>query len=1170
MSVNKFVHLHVHSEYSLLDGLSKIKPLLGHVQELGMDQLALTDHGVMYGAIEFYKKAKDLGVKPIIGMEAYTTNIDLHERPDRSKVRNYHLLLLAKNKQGYDNLMKLTSIAHMEGYYYRPRIDKETLQKYSKGLICTSACPAGELAEAFREDDYKKAKKVASWFAEVFGDDYYLEVQRHKYERFLADATHPDIRRELQSQIEYEKQINDGVIKLSRDLGLPIVATNDAHYIKQADARAQDALVCIATGKNVEDTKRLRFIDAPDYYIKSPEEMAELYPDLPDALENTVKAADKCDIELVLGKWFFPQIELPKGKTAPRFLTELVEKGMKEKYTKVSKELKDRVVYELKIIIDRGYAPYFLIYWDMSNWARINHVPINTRGSVAGSVVSYVLGITIVDPIRYNLPFERFLNPFRPSPPDIDMDISDRRRGDMLDYLSTKYGKEKVAQICTFGRMLARASVRDVARVLGYPYSVGDRLAKATPVGSQGFPMTIARALEESVELKQMYDTDPDAKKVIDLAKQVEGNARHTSVHAAGVVVAPSEITDFSPIQLDPSNNEKTITQYEMHASEDVGLVKLDVLGIRNLAILEGAVQLVKKIQGEQVELHTIPLDDKKTFDMLGKGQTMGTFQLNGSGMTKYLVELQPERIEDIMAMIALYRPGPISNIPDYIARKKGKQKITYYHPKMENFLDKSYGILVYQDDLLFTALELAGYNWESVDTFRKAVGKKIPEEMAKQHVIFVEGCMQHSDMTKEEAEGLWKLFEPFQGYGFNKAHAASYGMVSYQTSYMKANYPVCYMCSLLTAESNDTDKIAQAISECRELGITVLPPDINESEIDFTVVPAEGSLENLGIRFGLSAIKNVGNAAISAILEARDESEFVSFADLLARVDGRKVNKKVLESLIKVGALSKFGNRAALIASLDELRAKVAKPKGAENQQDLFSTDDIKQSAQSHQVEFLDNLPEFDKEQLETLERELLGFSLTSKPIKEKIGDLAGLATHRVFDLFEESQRKAIRVAALVSSVRVIFTKKSNQEMAFVKVLDDTGEIELVVFPSTYASTRSFWVENRPLLIHGTVDERDEGVSVIVESVQADTVSKPVGGRGRTTVGTTDKLFVRVPATTTMDQLKAFRTLISRFPGNQPVTLIFEGKNGQKMDLPFKVNWTPELASSIASIFNN
>ena len=1157
--VKNFVHLHVHTEYSLLDGLSRITELFKYVKELDMDQLAITDHGVMYGAIEFVRKAEKAGVKPIIGMEAYTTNVDLRERPERGRFKNNHLLLLAKDEEGYKNLMKLTSIAHLEGYYYRPRFDRKTLEKYSKGLVCTSACPAGEIAQALINESYVKAKEIAKWFVDVFGKDYYLEIQRHRYADFVDDISQQQLKQEVKKLADNEKLINDGIVKLSRDMGIPLVATNDVHYIKPGDATAQDALVCIATGKTVDDIKRMRFIDTPSYYVTSPSEMAELFPDFPDALENSVKIADKCNLEIsTLGKWFFPKFELPDKLTADEYLRKLVFDRVEQRMGKVTAEIKDRIELELGIIGKKGYSPYFLIVMDMVNWANEQGIVTNTRGSAAGSLVSYIIGITTVDPIKYYLPFERFLNPYRPSPPDIDLDIADDRREELINYMRELYGEEKVAQICTFGRMLSRASVRDVARVLGYPYATGDRVAKLIPPPKQGFPVDIPKALVESRDLKELYDTDNDAKNVLDLAHQIEGNARHVSVHAAGVVIAPSDIVEFTPVQKEPSG-EKIITQYEMHASEDVGLIKFDVLGIRNLSILGAAVDNVKTTLGVDVDLRNIPLDDKKTFKMLGKGETMGVFQLSGSGMTRYLVDLKPERVEDLMAMVALYRPGPMAVIPEYIERKSNPKLVKYLDPRMEKFLGSSYGLIVYQDDLLFCALELAGYTWEEADKFRKAVGKKIPEEMAAQKNKFIAGIVTNGQ-TKHFAEELWKLFEPFQSYGFNKAHAASYGIVAYQTAYMKANYPVEFMCALLTAESNDTDKISLAINECKRIKIRVLPPDINYSEIGFSIVEDKKSLDGKAIRFGLSAIKHVGNAAIEAILDARKSGKFKSFTDFIARADSRKVNKKVLESLIKVGALSSFGKRAALLSSMDDIRTKVAHSATNTNQQGLFSDSELKNSATKSSSELLAEVDEFTEEELQSLERELLGLSLSAKPISEVIGNLAHLATHKIQDIStEEHLHSLVKIAAVVSEVRVIITKTSGQEMAFVKVHDDTGTIDLVVFPKLYQSTRNLWIDNFPLLIAGKVDSRDENMSLIAETIDTTTTAELNG----------EQLFIRVPTSATSEHLKKLKTLLLANSGNQKVSLVFEGKEHAKINLGITISWSRQLAVEINEVFN-
>jgi len=1156
----KFVHLHVHTEYSLLDGLSKVGSLINHLKELDMDTVAATDHGVMYGIVEFYKKCKKEGIKPIIGMEGYTTNVNHRERPERTKFQNFHLLLLAKDKEGYQNLMKLTSIAHLEGYYYRPRVDRETLAKYSKGLICTSACNLGELPQALIAGNYEEAKKTAEWYLDVFGKDYYLEVQKHEYAKYIPESVNQEIKNELVQMGENEETATKGVVKLSRELGIPLVATNDAHYVRAEDATAQDSLVCIATGKNVSDVKRLRFIDSPTFYIKSPQEMASLFPDLPEAIENTVKIAEKCDVSLTLDKWFFPKYELTEGKTPEEEIEKRAHEGLKERFSKVTPEVKERLEYELDIIKKKGYSTYFLIVSDVARWAAEHGIITNTRGSAAGSLVSYSLGIVNINPLDYDLPFERFLTPWRPSPPDIDFDIADDRREEVINYIGEKYGHDKVAQICTFGRMLARAAVRDIARVLGYPYASGDRIAKLIPLGSQGFPMNIEKALLVSADLKNLYDSDADSKKIIDLARQVEGNARHVSVHAAGLVIAPSEITDFTPVQLDPEG-KKVITQYDMDAldpnvspGEAVGLLKFDLLGLRNLSILGASIRIVKEVRGKEIDLHKIPLNDEKTFKMLSKGDTMGVFQLSGSGMTRYLKELKPTRIEDLMAMVALYRPGPMAQIPEYIERKNTPAKVHYFDPRMKEYLGKSYGLLVYQDDVFTTAINIAGYTWEEADKFRKAVGKKIPAEMDRQKEKFIDGAIKNG-MSGEKAEELFKLIEPFSGYGFNKAHAASYGMLAYQTAYMKANYPVEYMTALLTAESNDNEKISAAVNECRRVGVKVLPPDINESDIGFKIVSEKGSLDGKAVRFGLSAIKNVGEAAINAILEARDQEKFSSFADFIARVDSRRVNKRVLESLIKVGALSAFGSRAALLYSIDDIRNKVARPKAGAGQQDLFGEGDIKKEAIAPILR--SDVSEFTQDELQSLERQLLGFSLSAKPLGELITPFLHEATHKIYEISpHENLGENVRVAGVVTEVKIVVTHASGAEMAFVRVEDDTGSLELVVFPKIFSATRNYWVDYKPLLICGRVDSREETPTILVESIKT----------GEEIADAQKNVFIRVPQDIKRADLGKLKELLVASPGEMTVTLVFAG-NSHKITLPFKISWTEELARQIAEV---
>lgn len=1154
--MSKFVHLHNHTEYSLLDGMSKIKKLFAHVKENDMDAIAITDHGAMYGAVEFFKEGKKQEVKPIIGLEGYVT------RSMTEKVKdNFHLTLLAKDYEGYKNLMKLTSIAHMEGYYYRPRFTKEILKEHSSGLVCFSGCPAAEIPQFLIDNNYEEAKKLTQWYADVFKDDFYMEIQRHHFDKVIPNITDTEIKASLSRMETGNKLVEAGVIKLSREMGIPLVATNDSHYIKKEDAPAQDALVCIATGKNVSDTKRLRYIDNPDFYVKSPAEMIEDFKDLPDSIENTVKIAEKCNVEIPIGAWSFPKYNLPEGKTDAGYLEELAFQSLPERVSDVTEVAIERLKYEINIINTKGYAPYFLIVRDMVNWAAKNGIITNTRGSAAGSFTSYVLGITTVNPLVYNLPFERFLNPFRPSPPDIDFDISDNRRDDVIKYISDTYGAEKTAQICTFGRMLAKAAVRDIARVLGYPYATGDKIAKLIPLGAQGHPMTMDRALNETPDLKTLYDSDPDTKKIIDFAKAVEGNARHLSVHAAGVVVAPTAITDFAPIQKE-TGGEKTITQYEMHACEDVGLIKFDVLGIRNLSILGNAIQIVKETQGVEIDLHKIPIDGetderaKKTFEMLSRGETMGTFQLNGGGMTKFLKELKPTKVTDIMAMVALYRPGPMAVIPEYIARKNNPKLVKYLDPRMEKFLDMSYGLIVYQDDLLFCALDLAGYTWEEADKFRKAVGKKIPEEMAAQKDKLVKGIIEHGQ-TEEFAETLWKLFEPFQSYGFNKAHAASYGMVAYYTSYMKANFPVEYMNALLSAESADAEKVSQAVHECRRMGIKVLVPDVNESNLGFSISKDDESLEGKAIRFGLSAIKNVGNVAIEIIIEARKSGPFLTFMDFINRVDGRKVNKRVLESLIKVGAMDAFGKRTALLNAIDVVKAKLSKPKDNNGQSGLFSEEDeSKISAFVSDSSVVDNsVDDFNDEERENFERDLLGFSISAKPITDLLDPIQDQISHTISELdpdADDQKGKIVKIGVVIKEVRVILTKKNNSEMAFVKAEDTTGVVDLVVFPKLYQDVKNLLLDGKVVIISGKVDRREDELSFLAEEM--------------TEVKHDNSHLVRIPADTQKEKLLDLKNLFEENVGGEEISLFFE-KDKKKIVAKQKVTWTEELERSIARV---
>ena len=1162
--MSKFTHLHVHSEYSLLDGLSQIKKLVKKTKEYGQKAIALTDHGVMYGAIDFYKKAITENIKPIIGCEMYVAK---KSRLDKKRSDAFHLLLLAVNNQGYQNLMKLSTLAHTEGFYYKPRVDKDILQKYHQGLVVTSGCPLGRVQKHLSDNHYQAAKKELQELEQIFGPkNTFIEIQRHHFDKYSQASEVPkELKGKLKEMFDQEVKNNQDLVKLSRELGLPVIATNDVHYVEKDDARAQDAIVCVQTGKLVSEINRLRYIDTPDFYLKSPKEMEKDFQDIPESITNTQKIVDQVDIKISLGQWCFPKIDLPKGKTAGEALRDMAYKGAKEKFGKITKEIAKRMDYELEVIDKKGYSAYFLLYADLVSYCDKAGIYTNTRGSAAGSFVSYCCNITTVDPLRFNLPFERFLNPFRPSPPDIDLDVSDDRRDEVFTYLKNKYGEEKFAQICTFGTMKAKAAIRDIGRVLGMPYSDVDKVAKLVPLGSQGFPMTIDKALKTTPELNQIAKAQPKIKDLLDLSRKVEGNTRHISVHACALVIAPEELTQFTPLQFEPGGDKKIITQYEMHACEDVGLIKLDVLGIRNLSILANAIKLVKTLHHKEIDIHKMPLDDQKTFEILCKGETFGIFQLAGSGMTRYLMELKPEKIDDIMAMVALYRPGPMAFIPEYIKRKHNPKLVKYFDPRMENFLKASYGVITYQDDVLYIAMNLAGYTWKDVDKFRKAIGKKIPEEMEKQHTRFVDGCVENG-MTQKRAEDLFSQIETFAAYGFNQAHAASYGMVAYWTAYVKAHYPIEYMTALMSAEATHTDKLTEAINECEVLGIKVLPPDINESLTDFTVVDIQkdqflpkGRARDLGkaIRFGLNAVKNVGGAALEFILKARKDGPFNSFSDFLSKVNLQKVNKKVVESLIKVGAFDRFGQRTALLAYLPQARDAAVKlqKERLSGQVSLFG------STEKGLKNLKDKVPKVEDAPLAEIlknEKELLGVYLTDHPIKTLSSQVSTQLSHKLNQIDKSMKGQSVSVAGIVASLRLVNTKKNNSRMAFATLEDELGKIDIVIFPKLFKETSTIWQEDAPLLITGRIDDRNDELSLIVESVEElnnDFLkSQPE--------------IIEIPRGTDKKVMMQISQVLKTNPGNQSISIVI--KNGgadKKINLPYKVNLTEGVRKKVASL---
>lgn len=1053
----KFTHLHCHSHYSLLDGLPKIHEIVNTVKAYNMDAIAITDHGVMYGVVEFYQKCLDANIKPIIGLETYIAPYGLKKKRPKIDDANYHLTLLAKNNEGYRHLMELTSIAHLEGFYYRPRIDKEVLAQKSRGLICLSGCLGGELCQMLLSNgDTNKAKELIHQYIKIFGEEnFFLELQDH-------------------SEMKEQVYVNNALVQLGREVGVPVVLTKDCHYINPSDAEAEDVLTCIYTGKRLDDKDRLRMTDM-DLHLSSSQEIADRWSSIPEALENTQRIADECNVEIELGKWNFPPIDIPDGKTAQQELKEKTYQGAKKIYGDLNSKVKDRIEYELDIITKKGYAPYFLAVADYVRYAKEKKIVTTTRGSAAGSLVSYCLGITNIDPLLYKIPFERFLNPYRPSPPDIDTDFADDRRDEVIDYIVNKYGKDRVAQITTFGTMLARGSVRDVGRVLGYKYSFCDKIAKLIPFGSQGFPMTIERAIEINPELRELYNNDSKVKRLLDLAKKIEGCARHPSVHAAGVVIAPTKLTDFVPVQKE-AGGERIVTQYEMNSVEAVGLLKFDFLGIRNLSILGHVVKLVEKIKGISIDLDNIPLDDKKTFELLSKGNTTGLFQLGSSGMTRYLKELQPTTIHDIMAMVALYRPGPMESIPEYIRRKHDPSKIKYLDERLKDILDKSYGIITYQDDVLLIAIKLAGYSWEEADKFRKAIGKKIPEEMKKQKDRFFKGCRKNG-MSDAKIQKLWKYIEPFAAYGFNKAHAASYGLVAYQTAYMKANFPTEYMTSVLTAESGDVEKVAEIVKECENMGIDVLPPSVNESFENFTYIN-----EN-SIRFGLLAIKNIGANIVHKIIKERKKNGiYKSIEDFLSRVNSKDLNKKTLESLIKCGAMDMFGERNQLLYNLELLLefARSLKRQEETKQSSLFGNLD---DPSVHQRLRLKSVSVASKEQKLSWEKELLGLYVSEHPLQEFAKVLyKHVSPLNRIELLPTSSE--VLVAGVITSVKQIITR-TNEVMCFVMLEDTFGSLELLVFPSVLSENREIWQVDRIVVCNGRISDKDGEKKIIVNRAE-------------------------------------------------------------------------------------
>lgn len=1172
----KFVHLHVHSHYSLLDGLTKIDEMIEFAKNDGAEAIAITDHGVMYGVIEFYQKCKKAGIKPIIGVESYMAPGSRHNKITREdEKKNYHLLLLAKDNVGYKNLIKLTSIAHLEGFYYKPRIDWEVLQKHKEGLIACSACVGGEIPYLIRVGKLDEAKKRALEFKELFGaDSYYFEIQNH-----------PDMPEQI--------QVNEKLIELSRELDIPLVATNDVHYLKKEDNEAQDILLCMQNKKRRSDTDRMNMMDN-DFSFRTVKQMIDDFQHVPDAIENTNKIAELCNVEIELGNIQLPFFKVPDGYTEASYFRELCEKGIEKRYGKtyseISPEYRERMDYELSVIERMGWPSYFLIVADFVNWAKDRGIVVGPgRGSAAGSLVCYLVGITNLDPIQYDLLFERFLNPDRISMPDIDLDFADVRRGEVIKYVEDKYGKDHVAQIITFGTMAARAAVKDVGRVLEVPYDQCDTYSKAIPMFS-----SLDEALQDAPDFKAIYNQDPTARTVVDYAKRLEGVARHCSTHACGVLITRDPLTEYTPVQYAASGDDKAlVSQYSLSPVEALGLLKMDFLGLKNLTIIESAIRIIKNTRKLEIDIEKIPLDDEKTYKLFQDGETTGVFQFESSGMKRYLRELKPTEFEDLIAMVALYRPGPMEWIPEYISGKHGRKKVSYLHPKLEPILKNTYGVAIYQEQVMRMARDLAGFTMGEADVLRKAMGKKIVKLLEEQKEKFYDGCMKNG-ISLELAQKIFSFIEPFAGYGFNRSHAACYAMVAYQTAYLKAHWPTEFMAALLTADQQNTDRIAIEIEECQRMGIEVKQPDVNQSFESFTVVNINNGETQIKdgrvihkkeeIRFGLNAVKNIGEHIAAVLIQERKKGGvYKDLSDLLERVTDKDLNKKSLEALIKSGAFDDFGERGMLLANVDNMinfNKETAKQANS-NQGSLFSAAPALDVVR--RVQLID-APAVDQQVKLSWEKELLGLYISSHPFADYKKYLKDYITPMKEALLKKDG-DSINVAGIITRVQKIITR-TNKSMVFIKLEDDTGGLEVLVFPNLYGETRDMWESGKAVFCQGKISDKDQEKKLLANSafkvslrninetlkkigvVNFDGANEYAQAKQASAIRDLRIVFLRDMTAPTLDLLKQ---ILIKHKGYSKV--YFEvGQNGSTrvIETAFLVNNTPFLLTELKSRLGN
>jgi len=1218
-----YVHLHNHTHHSLLDGLTKIPDLVGKIKEMGMTSVAVTDHGTMSGTVEFYKAAKDADIKPIIGMEAYVAARSRHDRdPQKDKAR-YHLTILAMNEEGYQNLMQLSSKANLEGMYYKPRIDHDLLEEFSAGLIILSGCASGEVGENLRTDNYEEAKKIASWYKSIFGDRYYLEMQDHGHKDYPTTW-------------DVQSKINSYVEKLSEELGIETVVTSDGHYLTHDDQDAHEILLCVGTGAFLSDEKRMSLKDF-ELHVTDPREIIERWGTTnPEAIANTRIIADRCNVELKLGGILIPTFPTPKGENEKTYLHKLVFRGLAWRYgdldrdqtvdltvedarTHIPEEVLERADYELGVIDGMGFNGYFLIVQDFINWGKDRGIIFGPgRGSAAGSIIAYSLRITELDPLDYDLLFERFLNPDRISMPDVDIDIQDTRRDEVIAYCTEKYGTDRVANIVTFGKMAARAAVRDVARVLQVPYAEADRFSKMIPPPVQGRHIPLRVSIVEDADLKREYETNPTAKMVFDYAMRLEGTIRSHGIHAAGVVIAPDKIVKYAPLEM--AQKGVVSTQYPMGPVEELGLLKMDFLGLSNLTIINNALRIIKRVYGKDIDLGELPLDDKEAYELLQRGETTGVFQLESAGMKRYLRDLKPSSFEDIIAMVALYRPGPMQFIDSFIKRKHGEELISYLHPKMEAALKETYGILVYQEQFMQISKDFAGFTGGQADTLRKAVGKKNIDMMRKVKADFVQGAVTHSNADPKLAETFWAQLEEFANYCFNKSHAACYGLISYWTAYLKAHFPDAFMAALMTSDQDDIDRLAIEITECKHMGITVLAPDVNESFVEFAVVPNEHK-----IRFGMAAVKGVGVSAVEEILRARTEGKFTSVENFAKRVSTSKFTKKAWDSLIKSGGFDGFGNRSDLLFNLETIQGFASKVQkdALSGQIDLFGGLDSPSSIQSTVTLLPAPVTHSEKEKL-TWERELLGLYISSHPL-DNYDSYFEEQTIPISQLTPDIDGKAVTIGGLLTTVRTIVTK-SGSKMAFVRIEDKTGETELIVFPNLFEQIGAKLIQDEVLRATGRVNARDRDGNISTEAkiiaddiqfvtdqelqnyestgrkmqkpkvsakVQAmrvaaknsssNSVSAPASTPPQSTtkesknaksnyevvmdVEPIKKLYVHIKDPDDHDGLFALKQICSQFIGQTDIVLVLGENKKSAIKLPFKVTASDELIGALVKI---